>query len=146
MIPARLKNYRKLWMGLGLLILMSPLGLLFLRQLRLAAPGGEWGSEELKSMLGHVPTRLENYRDFESDLARLFDAGLQSPGRPRQPTSLCGVIGASVIVAICLGLGRWLSMAEDPEEHHALKESSASRLMLRRSPSNKAGQLMRRKD
>ena len=120
MIPARLKNYRKLWMGLGLLILMSPLGLLFSEAAKAGSAWGEWGSEELKSMLGYVPTRLEKLQGFWKAILRDYSiAGLQKPWQAKIAYLVCGVIGASVIVAICLGLGRWLSMAEDPEEPHA---------------------------
>jgi hypothetical protein len=116
MIPARFKNYRRLWIGLGLFILMSPLGLLLPEWAKAGGAWGEWGSEELKSMLGYVPTKLEKLQGFWKAILHDYTvAGLQKP----LAYVACGIIGASAIVAICLGLGKWLSISEDPEEHHA---------------------------
>lgn len=51
-----MKNITKLWIGLGIFGILSPLGLL--------APGGawgEWGAETFKEMLGFVPKGLERF-------------------------------------------------------------------------------------
>lgn len=120
MIPARFKNYRKLWIGLGLLILMSPLGLLLPELAKAGGAWGEWGGEELKSMLGYVPTKLEKLQGFWKAILHDYTiAGLQKPWQAKVAYLVCGIIGASAIVTICLGLGKWLSISEDPEEHHA---------------------------
>jgi len=56
-----MKNITKLWIGLGIMGLLTPLGLL--------ATGdawGEWGSEAFKDMVGFVPKGLERFSDFFS--------------------------------------------------------------------------------
>jgi hypothetical protein len=120
MIPACSKNYRKLWMGLGLLILISPLGLLLPELAKAGGAWGEWSGDELRSMLGYVPANLEALQGFwKAILSDYSIAGLQRSWQAKLAYLVCGVIGASVIVAICFGLGKWLSISEDSEERHA---------------------------
>lgn len=51
-------GYSKLWWGLGILVLLSPLGLL-----AQGTAWGEWGSAEVKEMLGFIPPGLEHLSD-----------------------------------------------------------------------------------
>lgn len=54
MKAARISSTAKLWIGIAVLAILTPIGLL--------APGtawGEWGGEEVKTLVGYVPTGLE---------------------------------------------------------------------------------------
>jgi len=56
-----MKNITKLWIGLAIAGILSPLGLL--------ATGdawGEWGAEAFKEMIGYVPEGLKRFADFWS--------------------------------------------------------------------------------
>ena len=120
MIPACFKNHRKLLIGLGLLILMSPFGLLLPELAKARGAWGEWGGDELKSMLGYVPAKLATLHGVWKAVLRDYSiAGLQKPWQAKIAYVVCGAIGASVIVAICLALGKWLSISENSEERHA---------------------------
>ena len=61
-MSTRSNSYHKLWLGLGLLILMSPLGVLLPKLAKAGGAWGEWSVEELRSLLGYVPLRLGQLR------------------------------------------------------------------------------------
>ena len=64
-----MKITTKLWIGLGALIVISPLGLLFPDHFKAGAAWGEWGIDEIKELAGYVPKGLEK-------LAPLWNAPL----------------------------------------------------------------------
>lgn len=54
-----MKDFKKLWIGLGILAVLSPIGLL--------ASGdtwGEWGVEAFKKMVGFIPKGLARFSGF----------------------------------------------------------------------------------
>ena len=85
---------RWLWAGMGVLILLTPIGVL--------APGtawGEWGGEELDSLVGYVPTNLEK-------LGGLWKAAMPDYATPGVSNTLLGyLIAALVGAALCIGVG-----------------------------------------
>ena len=87
------KSLRWLWAGIGVLILLTPIGAL--------APGtawGEWGSEELDSLVGYVPANLEK-------LGGLWKAAMPDYATPGVSNSLLGYLIAAVVgVALCAGI------------------------------------------
>ncbi len=62
-----MKITTKLWIGLGVLIVLSPLGLLLPEHFKAGAAWGEWGVDEIKELAGYVPKGLEK-------LSRLWNA------------------------------------------------------------------------
>jgi cobalt/nickel transport protein len=50
---------RKLWLGLGILMLLSPLGIVLPAWLGAGAAWGEWGADEVGLLVGYVPAQLE---------------------------------------------------------------------------------------
>jgi cobalt/nickel transport protein len=54
-----MKITTKLWIGLGALIVLSPLGLLIPEYFKAGAAWGEWGMDEIKKLVGYVPRGLE---------------------------------------------------------------------------------------
>ncbi|MEN6351667.1 MAG: PDGLE domain-containing protein [Syntrophomonas sp.] len=53
------KSYKNLWLGLGILMLLSPLGLL-----ATGTAFGEWGVDQLPEEAGFVPAGLAKLADF----------------------------------------------------------------------------------
>jgi cobalt/nickel transport protein len=64
-----MKITTKLWIGLGILILLSPLGLLLPEHFKAGAAWGEWGIDKIKELVGYVPKGLKK-------LAPLWNAPL----------------------------------------------------------------------
>lgn len=96
------KSLRWLWAGIGGLILLTPLGAL--------APGtawGEWGSDELDSLVGYVPANLEK-------LGGLWKAALPDYATPGVSNTLLGyviaaIVGTALVVGVTWGVGALLA-------------------------------------
>jgi cobalt/nickel transport system permease protein len=88
------KPLRWLWAGIGGLLVLAPIGAL--------APGtawGEWGGEELKSLVGYVPAKFEK-------LGALWKAVMPDYITPGLSNTLLGYLIAGVIgVALCAAVG-----------------------------------------
>jgi hypothetical protein len=86
---------------LGLLVLVSPLGLL-----AEGAAWAEWGADELEEMLGFVPEGLAGLAEVWSAPAPDYSlGGLEA----NVGYILSGVAGIAAVVAATWLLGRWLS-------------------------------------
>ena len=46
---------KKLWIGIGILVLLSPIGLIIPALLGAGGAWGEWGLEEIRSLVGYTP-------------------------------------------------------------------------------------------
>uniref|UniRef100_A0A7C3MPX9 Cobalamin biosynthesis protein n=1 Tax=Dictyoglomus thermophilum TaxID=14 RepID=A0A7C3MPX9_DICTH len=55
---------KKLFIGIFILVLLSPLGILLPYFFRAGSAWGEWGPDELKEMIGYVPKDLERLSSF----------------------------------------------------------------------------------
>ncbi len=99
-----MKEAKKLWIVLGVLALLTPLGLL--------APGsawGEWGSDEVKSMLGYVPAGMAKFSELWR--APLPDYAVPGLG-DTEGYILSAVVGIALIAVVTWGLGRILVSKE----------------------------------
>ncbi len=91
------KMLRNFAIGLVLLIILAPLGLLAVGE-----TFGEWGSEELKEKLGYVPNGLEQLSSLWS--APLPDYAFPG-GEPSESMAAAAYILSAVIgVLVCGGL------------------------------------------
>jgi cobalt/nickel transport system permease protein len=96
------KPLRWLWAGIGVLILLTPIGAL--------APGtawGEWSGEELDSLVGYVPANLEK-------LGGLWKAAMPDYATPGVSNTLLGyliaaVVGTAIVVGASWGVGALLA-------------------------------------
>jgi cobalt/nickel transport protein len=97
-----MKSTTKLWIGLGVLALLSPLGLLLPEHFKAGAAWGEWGIDEIKKLVGYVPRGLEK-------LAPLWNApipdysfkGWEQKGLSH--LSLAYIVSAVVGIAVTVG-------------------------------------------
>ena len=54
-----MKITMKLWIGMVVLILLSPLGLILPEHFKAGSAWGEWGADEMQKLVGYVPKGLE---------------------------------------------------------------------------------------
>jgi hypothetical protein len=55
---------KKLWMGLVIMAVFSPLGVVVPKLFNAEDAWGEWSSEKLKELIGYVPAGLEKLADL----------------------------------------------------------------------------------
>lgn len=127
---------RWLWAGIGVLILLTPVGAL--------APGtawGEWGSGELKAAIGYAPANLEQ-------LGGLWKSAMPGYATPGISNALLGyliaaVAGTALTVGAALAVGALLARrgeAPPPEAPSgALRGRAGGRSLARKTADSIAG-------
>ena len=53
-----MKTTTKLWVGMAVLIVLSPLGLILPEHFKAGAAWGEWGADEMQALVGYIPNGL----------------------------------------------------------------------------------------
>ena len=54
-----MKLITKLWFGIAVLIILSPLGLILPERFKAGSAWGEWGAKDLRTLVGYAPKGLE---------------------------------------------------------------------------------------
>ncbi|MCX5705049.1 MAG: PDGLE domain-containing protein [Candidatus Omnitrophica bacterium] len=111
-----MKLITKLWMGIGVLIILSPLGLMLPEHFKAGSAWGEWGIDEVQKLVGYIPKGLEK-------LASLWNApipdyafkGWEEKGLPSLSFAyiISAILGIAIVVTIAIFIGYVLSKKED---------------------------------
>ena len=107
-----MKITTKFWMGLGVLVILSPLGLLLPKHFKAGSAWGEWGVGGIRELVGYIPKGLEKLSNLWS--APIPDYAFKG-WEARSSISLCfayilsAVIGVLVCIGIVLILSKFLS-------------------------------------
>jgi hypothetical protein len=110
-----MKIINKLWVGIGVLIVLSPLGLLLPEHFKAGAAWGEWGADEMQKLVGYVSKGLEKLSSLWS--APLPDYAFKGwEEKPIANLSLAYIFSAVVGIIICVGvvliLGKFINKKE----------------------------------
>jgi hypothetical protein len=111
-----MKVITKFWIGLGILIILSPLGLLLPEHFKAGAAWGEWGIDEIEKLIGYVPQGLERLSSIWS--APIPDYAFKG-GEQKGLSALSfeyiisAVVGVVVIALAVLIIGKLLSKKGD---------------------------------
>ncbi|MBU4375959.1 MAG: cobalamin biosynthesis protein [Candidatus Omnitrophica bacterium] len=110
-----MKLTTKLWIGIGILIILSPLGLFLPEHFKAGAAWGEWGLEEIREIVGYMPEGL-------AKLAGLWNAPIPDyTFRGWEEKGFCylsvayiisATVGISVAVFAIMFIGRLLVKKE----------------------------------
>jgi len=93
-----MKTTTKLWLGLTILALLSPLGLWLPKWFNAGAAWGEWDAATVKSMTGHMPTGLQGLENFWRAL--LPDYAFRG-----DPNSKWGHLTIAYLLSALIGMG-----------------------------------------
>ena len=110
-----MKITNKFWMGLGVLVVLSPLGLLLPEHFKAGSAWGEWGAGQIQKLVGYIPAGLRRFSNLWSApfSGYTFRAGQgESILRSSLYYIFSAVIGVLVCVSIVLILGKFLSKKE----------------------------------
>ncbi len=96
-----MKDINKLWVALGILALLSPIGLL-----ASGTAWGEWGTDEFPTMLGYVPQGLARF----SDLWRAPLPDYSIPGLGSNVGYIfSALVGMALVILVSWGIGKILT-------------------------------------
>ncbi len=106
-----MKLTTKLWIGVGILAIVTPIGLILPDKLQAGAAWGEWGAEEFKGLVGYVPAGLEKLSSLWNAIMPDYAfKGWESKGLGHM--SFAYIIAAIIGIVLCAGatyfLGKFL--------------------------------------
>jgi len=96
------KTRKKLWIGLVIMALISPIGLILPELFNSGDAWGEWGTDTLEKLLGFVPEGLKKYTDFWKAPFPDYNLAGEDSSMSVQVISYAasGMIGILVVVAV----------------------------------------------
>ena len=96
---------KKLWIGIIILTLLSPVGIILPEKFNAGDAWGEWSVETIKEMLGFVPAKLEDNADIWKAPIPDYNLGDDESSFLTQAFSyiLSAVIGIAIIIFLTLG-------------------------------------------
>ncbi|MDD5505674.1 MAG: PDGLE domain-containing protein [Candidatus Omnitrophica bacterium] len=106
-----MKIISRLWIFVGVLIALSPLGLLLPEHFKAGSAWGEWGADEMRDLVGYIPEGLEKLSSLWS--APIPDYAFRGwEGKPLVSLSLAYIFSAVIGILACVGvvfiLGKFL--------------------------------------
>jgi cobalt/nickel transport protein len=107
-----MKTINKLWIGLGALILLSPLGLILPDHFKAGSAWGEWGADEMQKLVGYVPQGLQKLSEiWTAPLPDYAFKGWEDKGLTHLSLAyiFSGLLGAGLVALGAWILGRMLA-------------------------------------
>ena len=110
---------KKLWIGIGILVLLSPLGIIIPKYFGAGGAWGEWGTDRIEEMVGFVPEGMKRLADaWKAPLPDYAVPG-QGPGTAREGFGylLAGIIGIAATVGVVYLIIKLLVRGKDSSEN-----------------------------
>jgi len=108
-VKTRNSNYRKLWIGIGILILLAPIGLIIPELFKAGGAWGEWGADEIKDIAGYVPEGLKRISElWSAPIPDYAFAGWDKGVKSYIAYIISGLVGVVIVVAVSYALGKFL--------------------------------------
>ena len=107
-----MKTNTKLWIGIAILIILSPLGLLLPEFFKAGGAWGEWGPDEMQKLVGYVPKGLAKLSSlWKAPMPDYAFNGSEGKGLPHLGLAyiISALVGIALVVIIALVIGRVLA-------------------------------------
>lgn len=101
---------KKLWVGLIIMALLSPLGILLPEKFKAGDAWGEWGTDTLEKLLGYVPEGLKKLADIWKAPVPDYNLGGENASFVVQVVSyiISGVLGIAIAGCVIYLISRLL--------------------------------------
>jgi hypothetical protein len=107
-----MKIITKLWVGLGILIMLSPLGLLLPEHFKAGSAWGEWGADEIHKLAGYIPGGFEKLSGlWKAPIPEYAFKGWKEKGLSHLSFAyiISAVVGIGITVIVVLLIGKFLT-------------------------------------
>jgi len=111
-----MKITTKLWIGIAVLIILTPLGLILPEHFKAGSAWGEWGSEEMQKLAGYIPQGLKRLSSlWSAPMPDYAFKGWEEKSLPHLsfPYIICAIAGIVIIAVIMLGIGKLFTRKGD---------------------------------
>ncbi len=101
---------KKLWIGLIIMALLSPIGILLPEKFNAGDAWGEWGTDTLEKLLGYVPEGLKKLTDLWKAPIADYNLGSESSPFIIQVLSyvVSGILGIAIVGGVIYLISRLL--------------------------------------
>jgi cobalt/nickel transport protein len=101
---------KKLWIGLGIMALLTPLGVYLPEKFKAGDAWGEWGTDRIRELLGYVPEGLREMADLWKAPFADYNFGGENAALGTQVISyiMSGIIGIAVAALVIYLITRFL--------------------------------------
>jgi cobalt/nickel transport protein len=102
---------KKLWIGLLIMVLLTPLGILLPEKFKAEEAWGEWGTDRLEKLVGYIPEGLKKIADLWKAPIPDYNFGGEGASMTVQVISyiVSGLIGITVCTIIFLIVSRFIA-------------------------------------
>ncbi|HVN70398.1 MAG TPA: PDGLE domain-containing protein [Desulfomonilia bacterium] len=111
----KVSTTKKLWIGLVVLTLLSPVGIIIPDKVKAGSAWGEWGTDEIQKMVGFVPQGMKKLADiWHAPMPDYAFKGWEEKGLSMLSLAyvISAAVGMGIITAITLLLGKILNKKE----------------------------------
>ena len=111
-----MKTVTKFWIGIAILIILSPLGLILPEHFKAGSAWGEWGADEMQKLVGYIPQGLEKLSSFwNAPMPDYAFKGWEERGLPHLSFAyiISAAVGVGIIIVIVLAIGKILAKKDD---------------------------------
>ncbi len=104
------KTLKKLWIAIGIIILLSPLGLIVPALLGAGGAWGEWGAQEFKKLIGYIPEGMQRLAHIWKSPLRDYAVPGQGQGLAHRSLGyvLAALVGVAIAAVVAYVLARLL--------------------------------------
>jgi len=111
-----MKVTTKFWIGLAILIILSPLGLILPDHFKAGSAWGEWGADEMQKLVGYIPQGLERLASlWSAPIPDYAFKGWEEMGLARLSLAyiISALIGIVITVIVVMVIGKVLAKKEN---------------------------------
>ncbi|HVP78049.1 MAG TPA: PDGLE domain-containing protein [Thermodesulfobacteriota bacterium] len=102
---------KKLWIGLLIMTLLTPLGILLPQKFKAEGAWGEWGTDKLEKLLGHVPEGLKRWAGLWKSPIPDYNFGGEGASMTLQVFSyiVSGLLGIGICAFVAYMISRFMA-------------------------------------
>lgn len=103
-------KFGKLWIGITILIILSPVGLILPELLKAGGAWGEWGADEIEKITGDVPHGLKKLSElWKAPISDYAFSGWDKGLKSYLSYIFSGIIGAVMVIGISMLIGKFFA-------------------------------------
>ncbi|MFA5779706.1 MAG: PDGLE domain-containing protein [Elusimicrobiota bacterium] len=108
-----MKITTKLWLGLAVLVILSPLGLILPEHFKAGSAWGEWSANEMQKLVGYIPQGLKKFASiWNAPMPDYAFKGWEEKGLSQLSFAyiISAIVGIGLIVLVITGIGKLLNV------------------------------------
>jgi hypothetical protein len=103
-------KFKKMWIGIIILIALTPIGLILPELFKAGGAWGEWGADEIEKIVSYIPEGLKRLSEFwNSPIPDYTFSGWEAGVKSYTGYILSGIIGVALVIGVSFLIGKFLA-------------------------------------